>query len=154
MDPILKVLRERDRIYEETGKYLSYGKTMAKYPDRVKSDEIKPAVKKTGNYNRRLTKSELAEMELKYNARADPKHIAAELNISCTAVIQNLKRLGVYKTKSKIWTKEKDKLLTELYINGAPHEEMAKRLGYSKSSIYSRINKLGLAKRKRKELKQ
>ena len=101
MDPILKVLRERDRIYEETGKYLSYGKTMAKYPDRVKSDKIKPDVKKTGNYHRRLTKSELAEMELKYNAGVDPKDIAAEINISCTAVIQNLKGWAFTKPSQK-----------------------------------------------------
>lgn len=152
MDPILKVLRERDRICEETGKYLSYGKIVAANPDLLKDEKV--TVKKPADYHRRLSKEELAKIEADYTAGVTPNKIAEKLNISCTAVIQNLKRLGIYKTKSKIWTKEKDKLLTELYINGEPHEEMAKRLGYSKSSIYSRINKLGLAKRKRKDLRQ
>ena len=152
MSGIDKALKYQKKLEEETGKHYSYGKIVAAKPDLLKDE--KSTVKKTADYHRRLSKEELAKIEADYTAGVTPNKIAEELNISCTAVIQNLKRLGIYKTKSKIWTKEKDKLLTELYINGEPHEEMAKRLGYSKSSIYSRINKLGLAKRKRKELRQ
>lgn len=152
MSGIDKVLKYQKKLEEETGKHYSYGKIVAAKPDLLKDEKV--TVKKPADYHRRLSKEELAKIEADYTAGVTPNKIAEELNISCTAVIQNLKRLGVYKTKSKIWTQEKDKLLTELYINGAPHEEMAQRLGYSKSSIYSRINKLVLAKRKRKELKQ